>query len=157
MAKMTKKLVRAIWDSTSRCYTRALKEEYPSVFKKVTIKDLNTPDFDREMREILLNKNLPTRSHAIHEKYLKYIKKELTDTELSLVIDAAKQEAIKRDGTTIHACIDELFERSANSETKEKHGSKSPVAKNKRSVRSPKRRNNSVRSPKRNNVSRFSI
>lgn len=120
--RMTKKLVRQIWDSTSRCYTRALKEEYPDLFDRITEKELDRPDFDKSMRAELLAADLPTRGPEIHEKYLKYLKTLLTDAELSLIIEAHKKDKIKRDGTTIHACIDELFERSANSETRDKHG-----------------------------------
>lgn len=140
---MTKKLLRTIWNSTSRCYTRALKEQYPEAFFNISEEELDYEDFDVEMRK-MLDSDEPHRSPEIHEKYLKYIKQLLSDQELALVIEAHEKKKITRDGTTIHACMDELFERSVNSETRRKHGKSSNVPKRslrvKRAVRSNKRR-----------------
>lgn len=145
MIKIAKKTLRAIWDSTSRCYCKALKEEYPDVFKRTSYKQLEVQDFDRVMRAKLEQKGLPSRSPTIHEKYLKYLK-QLSNKELELVIKSA--EHFKRDGTTVHACIDELFERAANPETRRSHESKkskSSISVSKRRVHRPKRAVNSKR------------
>ena len=110
---MTKKLIRKIWDSTSRCYARALKEEYPEVFVTTTEQDLCTQDIDRNMTETLRDLGLPPRSHSIHQRYLRIIKERLTDEELNLIIEASNKGKIRRAGDTLDAISTELFERAA--------------------------------------------
>lgn len=77
--------------------------------------NVDRPDCDRDMRKALNAAYLEERSPSIHERYLKFIKSELTTEQLNLVIEAHNKKKLRRDSTTILACADELFERAANS------------------------------------------
>jgi len=71
------------------------------------------------MKMYLAEAEKPTHSKSINQRYLDYLKK-LPSDQLSLVVEAHKKNKIRRKPLTVHAIMDELFERSANPDSKEK-------------------------------------
>ena len=110
---MTKKLISEIWRWTNQCYVKALLDEYPAIWP------MQSSNLDAEaMKSTLAYKKLPTRSPSINTRYLDYLKK-LSTRQLELVVEADRKEKIRRSPVTIHAIMDELFERSADPDPKE--------------------------------------
>jgi hypothetical protein len=109
-----------IWHSTSRCYTRALKDTYPNVFKKWDDKRLDEEWEDHRMRSVLSAAGLDDRNPVINRHYMDRVL-QLSTQELNLIIEADKQGVIRRAGETIDAILNELLTRSLDPETKAEH------------------------------------
>lgn len=113
MARLTKRIVDDVYEMTSGCYKYALLEQYTHLGPECSDRlELS------ELQMYLVNLDLPVRSPEINEKYLLRVK-QLTSEQLSLIIAADdKLGGVRRSPITIHAIMDELFERAANSETR---------------------------------------
>jgi len=112
MARMTKKLIRQIWSWTNECYKQCLIELHPQIF---TAQDYEKDEF--ELKSILVDKGLPYKSKEINDLYLIKLKT-LTSDQINLIVEADNKKKINRSPVTIHALMDELFERSADPETR---------------------------------------
>ena len=116
MARMTKKLVREIWSWTTQCFKETLVELYPTELKDMDLALSTDKDLLAELRyNHLINPNADPRTNKL---YLEKVKK-LDSHKLSLIIESNKKGKIIRSPVTIHALMDELFERSVQKETSE--------------------------------------
>jgi hypothetical protein len=111
---MTKKLLNEIWEGTNECFKQALLQVYPDV--------LNLPEHQRmndtDLKVRLVEAGLPFKSKDINDAYVAELKL-LSSEQISLIIEADTKKKIHRSPITIHALMDELFERAANPETKD--------------------------------------
>jgi len=113
-----------IWISTQICYCKALQEEYPDVFKDIKPESFKILGTDREMRYELSKLGLEERSENIHRRYMGHVLN-LTTKQLELIIEADRQEVIRRAPYTIDEIMYELLNRSVKeSETRETNESK---------------------------------
>lgn len=147
--KITDKLKMRIWISTQICYCKALKDTYPDIFKDIKETSFKLLGTDREMRSELKDAGLEERNEDIHRRYMGHVLN-LSTKELELIIEADKQEVIRRAPYTIDEITYELLNRVINPETKEPHESKTnkqAVSKSKPVLRSVKRASD----PKRTN------
>jgi len=110
MRKLSKKRIEAIWAATNMCYNKALREEYPTLLSNFS-DDTDT----LELKIVVSQNSLPMRSESINNRYLAHLR-ELDSDMLALVVEADKQKAIRRSPVTIDAILNELLERSANSD-----------------------------------------
>lgn len=113
MEELSKKQIRAIVRWTNVCFKNALLEYYPKVFSNEKHGRLSTI----ELKDILMDLDLPTNNDEINNIYLKQICAMSTEA-LELVIRAHNAGIINRAQHTVDAIMTELFERAANSETK---------------------------------------
>lgn len=110
MARMTKKLVMAIFKKTNDCFKEALTEEYPDVFESLDPKEAD----EGYMKMELVRRGLSWRTESVTFRYLSKLKG-LSSEDISLIIEAHNKRKGIRSPVTIHALTDELFERSVNS------------------------------------------
>jgi hypothetical protein len=118
MARMTRKMVDEIMGVTNSCYRDALITYHKKFLKKHNIGEPITVGF---LKNYLLGHNKPIHNEDINRLYLANMLK-LSTNWLELILEAHNKEKIVRKPLTIIAIADELFERSANSESTEKHG-----------------------------------
>ncbi len=125
--KITKNLKDRCWRDTNKCYCKALKETYPELLKDFDEKQFKQFGIDREMREVLIDADQPTRSPDIHRLYMKHVLN-LSTKKLELIIECDKQGAIPRAPYTIDEIVYELLDRAVKeSQPKEEHDSKETV------------------------------
>src|ERR1051325_10528813 len=116
MARMTRKLVKHISATTDVCYMKALGEEYPHVFREAisTFTHYHVSD----MKDALVELDLPIRSESINNRYLDHLVK-LDTYMLELIVEADRKGKFRRSPFTIDAILGELLHRASVSETKE--------------------------------------
>jgi hypothetical protein len=96
MARMTRKLISQIWDSTQKCWDKALDDYYNAHPKK--IRAYSSRDIFAEDKE------------PIDQLYRNNMKS-LSTEELELIIESYKKGKIKRAPVTIDFIMSELLER----------------------------------------------
>ena len=117
MARWTKKLIAQQLAWTDVCYRRALLDHYDHLFTEEE-RDYDTPEMTLILQEHLKVKHVT--SPELNTTYLKYIC-ELETDKLELIVEAYNKGKQYRSASTIDVLLSELFERSANPETRSKH------------------------------------
>ena len=118
MARWTKKLKAKQLAWTDACYRQSLLDLFGHRMSKEE-KDFDTKDM-RRLVGLDWNENL--RTPEINAIYLKHICK-LSSEKLSLILEAFQKGKQWRSQVTMDAIMTELFERSANPETRGNHES----------------------------------
>lgn len=117
MARMTKKVVRQIWNSTQKCWHRALRTYYTQNPQRTPI---SYPKEDKDMGWFDSREIQDEDKEGIDQLYREYLLN-LTTQELELVVEAYKKKNsqgrsyISRAAVTIDAIMGELLARHLNS------------------------------------------
>lgn len=110
-----KDLAKLQFEWTETCYKQALLEHYGHIFNKEWMKKLEC----RQLVEYLVDRvGRKYNTPEVHNTYIRYIKLLSTD-KLNIIVEAYKQGKQHRAPDTIEQISTELFERAANTETKE--------------------------------------
>jgi hypothetical protein len=118
--KLDRRAKKSIRD-TNACYKRAFVEVHRAYFTRSQIKRLSLKQLKTKFRFDWAPGEAPDpKPKEVNELYLKYLL-ELTTKQLNTVVDLHNKGVMTRAEVTIAAIMTELFERSVNSETKEKH------------------------------------
>ncbi len=115
MARWTKKLLKEQMGWTDECYKKALIEVYGADMTPAE-KEQNVIDMKRM---IWADWNEEIRTPEINAIYLRNLC-QLESEKLSLILEAFQKGKQHRAQVTMDAIMTELFERSANSETRGK-------------------------------------
>jgi len=107
--QLKKPLQKRILKRTNKCYRQALVDEYPSVFIQSDVDKMD----ERDMKMKLIELGKPLQSESLYRRYIANLCK-LDTLTLSLIVALDKKGKPKRAPITIHAIMDELFERSVN-------------------------------------------
>ena len=114
--KITKKLIKAQLAWTDACFRRALLTHYDEFLSKEE-KQLPCNELKRL---ILLDWREQVRTPEINEIYMKFVLAMSTE-RLSIIAEVFQAGKQYRSPLTIEAIMTELFERSANPETRKQY------------------------------------
>lgn len=114
--RWSKKRIREQFSWTNRCFLKALLDVYGDILSNEE-KRGTTVDVSRAV----LGKGKEIHCQQTSEAYLLHLRKLKTE-QIELIIDASAKGKQHRNPLTIDVLMTELFERSANSETRKKHG-----------------------------------